>query len=72
MSKESKNERFKRLAKKRGERVLKDIRLIGNLSDRNNYEYSDREFRHIFGVIEEELRLAKDRFRGNKQRRIDL
>ena len=72
MTSETKNERFKRLAKQRGERALKDIQLLGNLSNKNNYEYSDSEVRKLFSVLEEELRLAKSRFINRKKREIDL
>jgi len=69
---ESKNDRFKRLAKQRGERVLRDLRLIGNLSNKNNYEYSNTEVKKIFTSIEEELKLSKQRFVSNKKLEINL
>lgn len=59
---ESKNTAFKRLADKRTNNVLRGIRLLGNLSNRNNYDYSETEFRRIFGSIENEVKLAKSRF----------
>lgn len=70
MSSESKNERFKRLAKQRGERALHDIHLLGNLSNRNNYDYSDNEVRKLFSALEDELKQAKSRFASNKRREI--
>lgn len=72
MSNENKNTRFKRLAKQRGERILKDIQLLGNLSNRNNYEYSDAEVRKLFNTIEEELKISKSRFAVKRKRQIDL
>jgi len=72
MSIENKNTRFKRLAKQRGERILKDIQLLGNLSNRNNYEYSDAEVRKLFTTIEEELRISRSRFAVKRKRQIDL
>lgn len=72
MSFETKHERFKRLAKLRGERALKDIELLGNLSNRNNYEYTDAEVRKVFSVLEEELRTAKSKFLIKKRRNIEL
>ena len=67
---ETKQERFKRLAKLRGDRVLKDIQLLGNLSNRNNYEYSDQDVRKLYSALEEELRISKARFSSNKKREI--
>lgn len=72
MSIENKNTRFKRLAKQRGERILKDIHLLGNLSNRNNYEYSDAEVKKIFTAIEEELKISRSRFAVKRKRQIDL
>lgn len=41
--KESKSELFLRLAKVRTEKVLKAMRILGNCSNRNNYEYSSEQ-----------------------------
>lgn len=72
MSNENKNTRFKRLAKQRGERILKDIQLLGNLSNRNNYEFSDAEVKKLFTTIEEELKISRSRFAVKRKRQIDL
>jgi len=69
---ESRNERFKRLAKQRGERILKYLQLLGNLSNRNNYDYSDEEVRKLFGAIEEELRSNRAKFTMRKNRKINF
>jgi hypothetical protein len=69
---ENKNERFKRLAQLRGERVLHDLGLLSNLSNRNNYEYSDEQVRALFGAIEEELKIAKASFARKTKRGISL
>jgi hypothetical protein len=67
-----KSDKFKRLAKQRGERILKDIRLLGNLSNTNNYAYTDKEVSKVFGAIEEELRMAHARFQRQRKRKIEL
>ncbi len=59
---ETKDESFRRLATKRTNRVLKDISLIGNLSDKGNYSYNSLQVDKIFRSIEAELRDAKARF----------
>ena len=56
----------------RGERVLKDVQLLGNLSNKNNYEYSDLEVKKLFSALEDELRLNKARFVSKKKREIEL
>lgn len=70
MTNESKHEKFKRLAKQRGDRLLKDIHLLGNLSNGNNYQYSDEEVNKIFGLIESELRIQKARFKSKTRKEI--
>ena len=72
MKNESKNNKFKRLAKLRGELVVKYLRLLGNLSNTNNYEFTDEEVRKVFGVIEEELKNSKMLFNRKKKREIDF
>lgn len=71
---ETKEEAFRRLATKRTNRVLKDISLVGNLSDRGNYNYNSLQVYKIFKSIEAELRDAKARFsKGLKTvRRLEL
>ena len=70
MLNETKHERFKRLAMQRGDRLLKDIHLLGNLSNGNNYHYSDEEVGKLFSIIESELRIQKSRFRSKKRKEI--
>ena len=59
---ETKSASFKRLASRRTNHVIKNLRLIGNLSNKNNYKYSEDDFKKIFLNIETELRLSKSRF----------
>ena len=69
---ETKHDKFKRLARLRGERVLRDLQLIQNLSNRRNYEYTDEDVKALFGTIEQELRLAKISFSKSEKRKIIL
>lgn len=59
---ESKNQRFLRLAESRGNRLIREISLLGNLSNRKNYEYSPEEVEMLFEPIEQELQAVKDMF----------
>lgn len=72
MSVEDKHEKFRRLATQRGERILKDLRLLANLSNRKNYDYTDEEVRKLFNAIDDELKSAKYSFMRNKKRGIEL
>jgi hypothetical protein len=64
MANETKRERFVRIAEARTNRVLDDLRLLGNCSSKKNYEYSDADVRKIFSAIEKELKVAKARYQG--------
>ncbi len=67
MSKEEKRKKFTRLANNRVNIVLDKLRLIGNLSDKRYYEYSDNDVKKIFSSIQSELSSAKNRFQKNKK-----
>ncbi len=55
---ESKEEKFKRLAVSRVNKALKQIRLLGNLSNQSLYEYPDRYIPQIEQAILNELKEA--------------
>lgn len=59
---ESKKEKFIRLAENRTNKVLEMIRLIGNLSNKAVYEYTNADIEKIFKAIETETALAKKQF----------
>lgn len=58
----TRRESFVRLAESRVIKTMNDIRLIGNLSNRNNYEYTAEDVAKIFSTLEQELKTAKSRF----------
>jgi hypothetical protein len=55
-------EKFVDLAEKRVNKAIKDIQLIGNLSNRSNYKYEEEDVRAIFTALERELKRARERF----------
>ncbi len=57
-----KRTRFTEVAGGRTNRVINDLRLLGNCSNRNNYEYSDEDIRKMFAAIEDELRSCKAKY----------
>jgi hypothetical protein len=61
---ESKGDRFKRLAERRATETIAKLRLVGNLSDKKNYDYTDDQVRQIFDALESELRACKARFKS--------
>ena len=69
---ESRKERFQRLATKRVTRILNDLRLLGNLSNRSSYDYSDEEIQKIFTAIDGAKNHAKSKFSFTKKVKFQL
>lgn len=62
-----KSAKFIELANNRVNRTIKDLRLIGNLSNRASYEYTEDDARKILRALQRELDDLKLRFRGEDQ-----
>lgn len=67
--KENRHSRFKRLAEARTEKVLGMLDLIGNLSNKSFYEYSENEIKAIFDAIEKATKENKDKFIKSKKKK---
>ena len=50
---ETKRDKFVRLAENRMNNVLKGIELLGNLSNQNNYEYTQQDLNKIIKTLKE-------------------
>lgn len=61
-----KRERFVALTNKRVNRTIKDLRLIGNLSNRSAYAYTEEDVRKILRALQRELDALKGRFGGGE------
>ena len=66
--KETKEERFCRVAEARVNKILSMIRLLGNCSGTTVYSYSQRQIDQIFNTLHAELFAAQARFEMPKQR----
>ena len=62
MAREKDRQKFVELAQKRVNRALKDIKLIGNLSNRSNYAYTDEDAKKIFRALQNAVNELKVRF----------
>ncbi|HPX71914.1 MAG TPA: hypothetical protein PLP51_02980 [Acholeplasmataceae bacterium] len=69
---ETKNQKFKRIAENRVNRIIDQIRVLGNLSNTSNYEYSMDEVNQIFKTIELELANTKEMFELANEKRFKL
>lgn len=57
-----KRKKFVDLAEARVGKALKDLQLIGNLSNKAAYDFTDADVRKIFGALQKALDNAKGRF----------
>lgn len=58
----NKREKFVELAEARVSRTLKDLQLVGNLSNRSAYEFTEADVKKIFAALQKGLESAKARF----------
>ena len=58
----NKRKKFIELAEKRVNKALKQLQLIGNLSNKCNYEYDESDYKKIFRAIDEEVKSMKQKF----------
>lgn len=63
--KETKREKFIRIAEARTNKIIDMIRLLGNCSNPSTYEYDDKDVKQIFDAIESEIKTAKSKFNTN-------
>ena len=55
-------EKFVDLAKKRVSKAMKDIHLVGNLSNRSNYDYTEDDVTKIMKALSDELAACRKKF----------
>jgi len=64
---EQDRDKFVRLANKRVSTALKAIQLVGNLSNRSNYDYTDDDVSKIFRALQDALSESRKRFDASKK-----
>ena len=65
----NKRKRFTDLAPIRVNNVLKHLRLVGNMTNKNNYSYDSSEFKKILNDIAEELNIIKSKLNAQENKR---
>ena len=68
--KKDKRAKFLELGEKRVANAMKAIRLVGNLSDKNNYIYSDEEAAQIIRALRSELAKTESRFKNSNKAEV--
>lgn len=59
---ENRRQRFKRLATKRVNKALNQLRVLGNLANRSYYDYTEEDINKMFKAIESQVKGLKGKF----------
>ncbi|MCP5534938.1 MAG: hypothetical protein H7A51_01755 [Akkermansiaceae bacterium] len=62
MSTDERRDKFIKLAEARTNNAIKQIKLIGNLSNRGNYSFTEKDVDKIYNALQKELKGMKERF----------
>ena len=65
MPKRDKRQKFVELAEARTAKAMQSIRLIGNLANKSNYEFSDSDIQRICKALEQEIKDVRSRFQSS-------
>jgi len=69
---ETPEERFRRIATVRTNAVLDRLRILGNLSNRQMYGYSEEDIKRIFSAINRQIREVRAKFNSKNQKKFKL
>ena len=70
--KETKRERFVRLANKRTNEILDKLRILGGCANRRMYEYTESDVKKIFKAIDDVLKRIKALFETSSLQDVQL
>lgn len=59
-------QRFEKIASKRVQKILDDINVLSNCSNRNNYEYSDADVKKMMAAIRGQVKQLEMAFSDQK------
>jgi len=62
MKGETKEQRFKRIAERRVQRVLDALRGLSHLSNRRMYQWNDAQLEKIWQAVDKELKACRESF----------
>ncbi len=68
----AKRKNFVRLAESRVAKAIDSMRVIGNLANRSNYEYSEEDAKKIISALQEEILILKGKFAQADVQRKDF
>lgn len=68
---EQKKDRFKRVASRRVDNILKGIRSLSKCSNTNNYEYNEEDLNKMIRAIRDELKTMETIYKKNLSKNTD-
>ena len=72
--KSEKRKRFEKVGENRVDKILEGLRLLGNCSNKNNYEFTKEDVDFMFDEIKKAIRVAQSKFESeiinNEQKRF--
>lgn len=71
LKKETKREKFVRLAEARTNKILDMLQLLSNCSNTNIYDYTQKDVEKIFAAIESEVKETKKKFNKMDNKKDD-
>ncbi|MCP4653597.1 MAG: hypothetical protein GY858_09500 [Candidatus Omnitrophica bacterium] len=69
---ETPQERFKRIATKRSNRIIEQLEILANCSERKSYAFSVEQVEKMFGAIDAALQSAKNSFATTMFKKVEL
>lgn len=69
-NKETNRNRFVRIAERRVNVILNNLKSLGKCSNKRNYEYTEADVKKIFSEIDIKYREVKLMFNGNKKSKV--
>jgi len=72
MEKETKKERFKRVAEKRVQNIINAIRSLSGLSNKKVYEWETKQLEKIWKALEQEIKDCKNSFKDPESKIFKL
>jgi hypothetical protein len=68
----SKEERFKKVASRRVQEILRKLRLLKNCANKNNYSYTNEQVDKIVSTIDAEWKKTKAEFNNSKPKKEEF
>lgn len=66
----SKRKRFEDVASKRVQYIIGKLELLGNCSNRNNYDYNAEDVKKMFSVIKDQLKKTETKFNDQLSKKL--